>query len=104
FVRTSDSVGGLQPKAALRRYLLTVNGHILNDELKLNFTYSSNLHRRQTIESLANSYVDYLRALIATCSSPKNLTPADFPNARLKQKDLDNLLSQISHLSNAGQN
>jgi len=104
FVRTNDPVGGLQPQAALRRYLLTVNGHILNDELKLNFTYSSNLHRRQTVELLANSYLDYLRALIATCSTPKNLTPADFPNARLDQKDLDKLLSQISHLSNAGQN
>jgi non-ribosomal peptide synthase protein (TIGR01720 family) len=104
FVRTNDPVGGLQPQAALRRYLLTVNGHILNDELKLNFTYSSNLHRRQTVELFANSYVDYLRALIATCSTPKNLTPADFPNARLDQKDLDKLLSQISHLSNAGQN
>jgi non-ribosomal peptide synthase protein (TIGR01720 family) len=104
FVRTNDPVGGLQPKAALRRYLLTVNGHILNDELKLNFTYSSNLHRSRTIEALAKSFVDYLRALIATCNSPKTLTPADFPNARLKQKDLDKLLARISHLSNAGQN
>jgi hypothetical protein len=72
--------------------------------LKLNFTYSANLHRTQTIERLANSFADYLRALLATCSPSKNLTPANFPNARLKQKDLDKLLSRIGHLSNAGQN
>ena len=104
FIRVNDETGPVQPKAATRRYLLTVNGQILNDQLKVNFTYSANLHRTSTIEGLANSFIDFLRQLIASCNSPKNLRPSDFPNARLSQKDLDAVLTRIGKLSNVGRN
>ena len=103
FVRVNEPAGPVQPGTALRRYLLTVNGQILNDQLKLNFTYSANLHRTQTIEALAGSFIGYLQALTASCRSPSgSLRPGDFPNARVTQKDLDKVLARIGKLSNAG--
>ena len=104
FARVNESVGPVQPGTAMRRYLLTVSGQILNEQLKLNFTYSANLHGRQTIEVLANSFISYLQALIASCGSPEDLRPSDFPNARLTQKELATVLARLGKLSNAGPN
>jgi non-ribosomal peptide synthase protein (TIGR01720 family) len=36
-----------------RRYLLEVNGYVAEERLYLGVTYSTNLHRRETIEALA---------------------------------------------------
>ena len=102
FARVNEPAGPVQPGTAMRRYLLTINGQILNDQLKLNFTYSANLHTKQTMEALASSFVGYLQALIASCRrSPYGLRPGDFPNARVTQKDLDKVLARIGKLSNA---
>ncbi|MCP4657952.1 MAG: non-ribosomal peptide synthetase, partial [bacterium] len=63
----------------------------------LTWTYSENLHRRATIEILATGFLEALRGLIRHCLSPDagGLTPSDFPEVGLRQRDLDQLLAQI---------
>jgi non-ribosomal peptide synthase protein (TIGR01720 family) len=66
-----ESRGNIHHPKGVRRYLLLVNGLVLGGRLTLNLTYSENLYRRATIEGLARSILDALRALAACGSSPE---------------------------------
>jgi amino acid adenylation domain-containing protein/non-ribosomal peptide synthase protein (TIGR01720 family)/FkbM family methyltransferase len=89
-----ESSGRSQSLRQHRRYLLTINASVLGGELQVHWGYSENLHRRATIEHLANAFLKALRALITHCRSAAagGYTPADFPLARLDQRHLDRLL------------
>ncbi|MEH2262461.1 non-ribosomal peptide synthetase [Nostoc sp.] len=82
---------------AKRSYLLDVVGSVVAGKLQMTWIYSRNIHRRETIEGLANDYNSVLRSLIAHCKSPEGggYTPTDFPLVDLNQEDLDDLLSKI---------
>jgi non-ribosomal peptide synthase protein (TIGR01720 family) len=81
-----------------RRYVLEVEGSITAGRLHLVWTYSENIHRRSTIERLANDFITALRALISHTQSPEagGYTPSDFPEANLSQAELDDLLAELS--------
>jgi non-ribosomal peptide synthase protein (TIGR01720 family) len=53
----------------LRPRLLDINGIVVNGQLRLEWTYSENLHRRSTIENLAEACAEELRLLISRCLS-----------------------------------
>ena len=80
-----------------RSYLIEVVGVIVEGKLQLEWIYSRNIHRRQTIESLGQRFIQALRALIAHCQSPGagGYTPSDFPEADLSQAELDDLLATL---------
>jgi len=50
--------------------------------------YSEQMHRRTSIEGLAQGFIKALRSLISHCQSPEagGYTPSDFPAANLSQK------------------
>jgi hypothetical protein len=58
--------------------------------------YSERVHRRQTVERLAESFLAELRALISHClgAGAGGRTPSDFPLAALTQRQLDSLLRE----------
>ena len=62
--------------------------------LQVRWSYSEAVHRRETIERLANDYMAALLAIIRHCQSPEagGYTPSDFPLAGLSQEDLEKLL------------
>jgi hypothetical protein len=64
---------------------------VVNGRLRIDWTYSENIHRRETIRNLADLFVGRLRALIKHCLSPKafGYTPSDFPLANFDQETLD---------------
>lgn len=86
---------------ATRSHLLEIDGIVTNGQLRFNWTYSQNIHRSTTIESLAESFTEALRYLIAHCQSPDvgGYTPSDFPEAEFSQTELDKLLTKISKMS-----
>jgi non-ribosomal peptide synthase protein (TIGR01720 family) len=53
------------------------------------------VHRRETIERVAEQFAAALRKLIAHCQSEEagGHTPSDFPLARLDQESLDTLMA-----------
>jgi non-ribosomal peptide synthase protein (TIGR01720 family) len=59
--------------------------------------YSDQVHRRETIERLAHSYLESLRAIIAHCQSPegRGFTPSDFPLVDLNQQALDKIVRKV---------
>ncbi len=64
-----------------RSYVIDINSLISGDQLVLNWSYSENLHDRETIEGLAENYVVELQNIIEHCLLPESraYTPSDFP-------------------------
>jgi non-ribosomal peptide synthase protein (TIGR01720 family) len=94
-----EATGLSQSPRGHRPHLLDINGHIVEGRLQLTWTYSESLHARATIESLAELFMERLRALIAHCRDAggvRSYTPSDFPEAELTQRDFERLLASLS--------
>jgi non-ribosomal peptide synthase protein (TIGR01720 family) len=80
-----------------RRYVLEINARLVGDQLQCDWSYSERIHRHDTIEGLARGFLEALRTLIVHGQSPDagGYTPADFPNMRLSQQELDELMTAI---------
>lgn len=91
------SSGPLQSPLNARGYLLNIIGSIVRGQLRLEWTYSENVHRRETVEKLAASYVAELRALIehSRKAGTESFSPSDFPSAKLSQEDLSKVLAKL---------
>jgi non-ribosomal peptide synthase protein (TIGR01720 family) len=77
--------------------MLDINAVVEQSELRFEWTYSEHAHRRSTIETLANNFIEALRRLIAHCQSADagGYTPSDFSKARLSQTELDSFLDEL---------
>jgi non-ribosomal peptide synthase protein (TIGR01720 family) len=95
--RVLPSVGPLRSARDRRRHLIAVEGKVVGGCLRFAWIYSNNLHRRATVERLAEGFEQALRTLISHCRSADagSYTPSDFPKARLSQKDLERLVAGI---------
>ena len=90
---TGSPIAGVNP----RQHLLDVTGIVAQGKIQFNWQYSEQLHRRETIEKLAGEYLTCLRELIAHCRSAEagGYTPSDFTLAKLTQKTLAKVASQL---------
>ncbi|MEH2216142.1 MAG: amino acid adenylation domain-containing protein [Nostoc sp.] len=79
-------------------YLLNINALVIDNQLRVNWAYSEKIHRRSTIERLAQEFLEALLVLVTHCQSPEDrgYTPSDFPEADLIQQDLDRFLEKIN--------
>jgi amino acid adenylation domain-containing protein/non-ribosomal peptide synthase protein (TIGR01720 family) len=95
FEQAPEPAGAVRSPRGARSHLLEVSGSILDGRLEMEWTYSESLHRRQTIERLAQGFLEDLRALLAHCRGGAGFgyTPSDFPLAALDQEALDRLLA-----------
>ncbi|MBD2281009.1 non-ribosomal peptide synthetase, partial [Aphanizomenon flos-aquae] len=78
-------------------HLLDIYALVVAGELKIEWTYSSQVHTHATVEKLAQSYLQFIRAIIEHCQLEENTgyTPSDFPDAKLNQLELDQLLTPV---------
>jgi non-ribosomal peptide synthase protein (TIGR01720 family) len=100
----SDCSAGAERDGKQRRaYLLDVSGAVTGGRLQLNVNYSGNVHTRRTAEGLGRGMTETLRAIIASCRSleSKELTPSDFPLAKLSQQQLDLIMSMKGRRGNS---
>jgi non-ribosomal peptide synthase protein (TIGR01720 family) len=97
FQIAKESRGPERSRLGNRHHLLEVDAFVSGGQLKLYWTYSSSLHQRATIESLAQGFLTALRALIAHCQSPEagGYTPSDFPLTQMSQDALDTTFTSI---------
>jgi non-ribosomal peptide synthase protein (TIGR01720 family) len=65
-----ESIGATHSPDGVRYYPLAIASQVWRDRLRLNFVYSENLHRRSTIERLAEAYRERLLALVAGSRRP----------------------------------
>jgi non-ribosomal peptide synthase protein (TIGR01720 family) len=101
FKLSPKSNGSPRSLRGKRSHLLEVNGLIVQDQLVVDWIYSENVHRRETIEQLANNFLTALQAIITGCqsSSVANYTPSDFAefkSSQWDQTDLDNILAALN--------
>lgn len=92
-----EPLGHSRDPQALRRHVLEINGRVLGGQLRLDWTYSDQYHRRETIAQVAEQTMAALRSLIAHCTSSEagGYTPSDFPQANLNQAALNQVLAQL---------
>jgi amino acid adenylation domain-containing protein/non-ribosomal peptide synthase protein (TIGR01720 family) len=97
FGLTQESSGLARSLRGKRSHLLEIDGLVSQGQLQLKWNYSQKVHRRSTIEALAQRFVEALRSLITHCQSPEagGFTPSDFPLAQLGQDELDAVLGMV---------
>ncbi|WJM89444.1 non-ribosomal peptide synthase/polyketide synthase [Pseudomonas brenneri] len=93
FVPATEKSGVAQDEQAPLANWLSIEGQVYGGELSLQWTFSSELHERATIERVAEDYRQELTALIGHCLQAEagGATPSDFPLASLTQERLDAL-------------
>ncbi len=94
----TEKSGQSQSLQSERSSLLDINAIIANEQLQIDWTYSSHIHQHSTIENLAFEFVETLRSLIAHCLSKEHggYTPTDFPLIKLNQLELDGVLARLA--------
>ncbi|MES1244271.1 MAG: amino acid adenylation domain-containing protein [Acidobacteriota bacterium] len=96
FTIASEPGGSAVSPKVRREHLLDVNAVVAGGRLKVDWIYSTGLHRRETIETWAEHFLIHLRELIdharsRTARRIGGYTPSDFPLAGLDQEGLDRL-------------
>jgi amino acid adenylation domain-containing protein/non-ribosomal peptide synthase protein (TIGR01720 family) len=87
----------LQYSSTRRRYLLEVHVWIANDQLQMDWVYSSELHQEATIAGWVQSFAEAFRGLIQdeAPDASVRLSPSDFPVADVDQADLDRIMEEL---------
>ncbi|QKW30763.1 non-ribosomal peptide synthase/polyketide synthase [Streptomyces seoulensis] len=85
--------GGMD-RTAERPHLLDVLGQVSGGRLEFTWSYSDQVHHRETVARLAGELADELRAVIRHCARPGagGRTPSDYPLAPLDQAAVDRLV------------
>jgi len=97
FRLASESSGEVYSPRATRTYLLEINGIVVRGQLQLGWTYSEHIHKRETIETLAQAFITALRSLIHHClaQTTASFTPSDFAEFKWSQSHLDEITASI---------
>lgn len=96
FRPSQEASGQWYDPQSLRTHLIDVHGIVVDGRLRMSWNYSENIHRRSTVEALAQHFDAALQGLIAHCLSPDagGVTPSDFPLAGLDQNQLEKILAR----------
>jgi non-ribosomal peptide synthase protein (TIGR01720 family) len=100
FAFAEESAGASSDGRSPRQHLLEVSGSVQGGRLELQVGYAEGVHRRETVERLAEGYAAELRALIAHCRSEGagGFTPSDFPLVQLDDDTLAFLEGEFGDL------
>ncbi|HSS50399.1 MAG TPA: condensation domain-containing protein, partial [Thermoanaerobaculia bacterium] len=99
FGGAGEPAGPPRSPRALRPYLLDVTAVVAGGRLRIDWSYSENVHRPETVEGWAKRYLAELRALIAHCREvvarrEGRYTLSDFPLAGLGAGQLERILGR----------
>ena len=91
-----ESYEAYSPRGS-RCHMLEINANAVDGELVVHWIYSEGVHRRETIEQVAQQMLRAIREIIQeTRQSTTHLfSTADFPDAGLSQQELDKLMTVL---------
>lgn len=97
FHQTNENYGPAHSLRCRRKYILDVSGVVAQGRLSIEWTYCPQLHRRETVEMLAQRYIEVLQELIEHCRTATvgEYTPSDFSGSNLNQAKLDKIMAKI---------
>ena len=80
-----------------RQHIFELSASITAGVLRLNWRYSRNLHRAETVQGLADDFLQNLRKLIQRCrqDAARGKVAVDVSQAELSDDDLDALLDEL---------
>ena len=92
-----ENKGTERSKKNNRSSLIDINSGIGNGKLRITFSASSNLFKRESLESLAEQYILSLKELISHCANTEQggFTKSDFDLIELDDDELDDILSDL---------
>ncbi len=107
FAPAAEPIGPDHAPENPRQYVLDVTASVYQGkgtpgggQLRIEWTYSTALHRPETIDALSKRFMKALRALIAHCLSPEagGYTPSDFTDVDLNEDALAGLLEELGEI------
>jgi len=86
-----------------RPRVLEINALVAEGRLQIAWNYSTKLHRRETIERVAQRYLECLQEIIVHCeqAGTGGHTPSDFPLADFTQEQVDRWIGKESDITDA---
>ncbi|HMB54297.1 MAG TPA: condensation domain-containing protein, partial [Thermoanaerobaculia bacterium] len=97
-VVTEEPLGPLHAESDERAFAFEIDAAVEGGRLRVTWTYGRRLHRRETVERLADGLVDALGRIAERCGSGREFTPSDFPEAALDSEGLDQVMSLLDQL------
>jgi non-ribosomal peptide synthase protein (TIGR01720 family) len=96
FTLSSEVTGDVHGLKDNRRYLIEVSGSVVESQLRMIWTYSENIHRRDTIEALSQKLMEMLRRIIKGGASfdLDGYAPASLP-PKFDVRKLDRILETV---------
>ncbi|BAY41880.1 beta-ketoacyl synthase (plasmid) [Nostoc sp. NIES-2111] len=103
-LKAPKSSGLSRSLRAQRSHLIEINALIVQGQLQIDWIYSQNIHRQETIASLAQDFKTALLSLVNgnQSSTVPNYTPSDFAefqSSQWNQDDIDNILAAINQVT-----
>jgi non-ribosomal peptide synthase protein (TIGR01720 family) len=98
FSPASEATGRARHPDDARDVVFDINALVARGSLQLHWSYSTHLHREDTVRRLAGTTLARLRQLVAHCLSEHSdggLLPQDFPLMQLQAGELDALLDSL---------
>ncbi len=80
-----------------RTHLIEINALVRDGRLRVDWTFSTDCHHRETIQHLASTYLDVLREFLDHCIDREGTfySPSDFPLADVDQSAIDDILRVV---------
>ncbi len=93
FTLANESTGPDRGSRNARPHAWEIIAHVRDGRLHVDWQFSKNLHRRETVARLADEFLAALGRLVEHCLSPGagGATPSDFPLAGIDQEEVNRL-------------
>ena len=97
FVETTTLTDNLRSLKSERKYKLEVNAVIIDNCLKVSFSFSKKMYNIETVTKLTENLKGTIKKICEYCNQTTSgrYTPSDFSETDLSQEDLDNLLDTL---------
>jgi amino acid adenylation domain-containing protein/non-ribosomal peptide synthase protein (TIGR01720 family) len=96
----NEDIGPTHDPNGLRPHLIDIIAIVVEGELRVDWLYSANLHREQTVSKWADDFQKNLLQILTHCTEPGvgGYTPSDFPLVRMNQSSLEVLQAKFPDL------
>ena len=97
FKIAKEPSGNARSKRDKRSCLIEINSLIMNNQLRIDWTFSKSVCLQETIDKLMDNFSDKLQDIINYClfREEREYTPLDFPKMDFTPEELDDFLSDL---------
>jgi non-ribosomal peptide synthase protein (TIGR01720 family) len=97
YAAATESFGPVCDPREKRTHLLDLVARITGGRFEMSWTYSENIHRKETVEDLANRFIELLREIAA----PDSASTATMPQFNWTRQRVAEIRSALSHIPEA---